>query len=188
MCACVCACKNWSISLQFVRCERAQSSFVFYRQQLTVSLAQEEYDASNVKDQLILARIARWRPSAPFSFQRRSIGEREFLISLMSFLRFRWVIVVKESDAVATRTSRHAQTQTHTQKRAYKRGIFHRGRVKLYILNVNLFFQRSVVDYYDRRWTRVSKKSAKEQRFRENARAKERENEREWEQRASGIA
>ena len=99
----------------------------------------------------------------------------------MSFLRFRWVVVVKESDAVATRTSRHAQTQTHTQKRAYKRGIFHRGRVKLYILNVNLFFQRSVVDYYDRRWTRVSKKSAKEQRFSENARAKERENERERE-------
>jgi hypothetical protein len=97
------------------------TSFVYIRR--------EEYDAKNIKDQLILARIARWRPSAPVSFQRRSIGEREILISLTSFCDFDDVDV-KEFEKTLSRRRAHrtrlAQTtQTHTHaKREDKRGIF----------------------------------------------------------------
>ena len=87
------------------------TSFVYIRR--------EEYDANNIKDQLILARIARWRPSAPVSFQRRSIGEREILISLISFCDFDDVDV-KEFETLSRRhahRTRLAQTtQTHTQR------------------------------------------------------------------------
>ena len=96
------------------------TSFVYIRR--------EEYDANNIKDQLILARIARWRPSAPVSFQRRSIGEREILISLTSFCDFDDVDV-KEFETLSrrrahrTRLAQTTQTHTHT-KREDKRGIF----------------------------------------------------------------
>lgn len=88
----------------------------------------EEYDANNIKDQLILARIARWRPSAPVSFQRRSIGEREILISLISFCDFDDVDV-KEFETLSRRRAHRTRlaqtTQTHTHaKREDKRGIF----------------------------------------------------------------
>ena len=82
----------------------------------------------NIKDQLILARIARWRPSALFSFQRRSIGEREILISLISFCDFDDVDV-KEFETLSRRRAHRTRlaqtTQTHTHaKREDKRGIF----------------------------------------------------------------
>lgn len=93
-----------------------------------VYIWQEEYDANNIKDQLILARIARWRPSAPVSFQRRSIGEREILISLISFCDFDDVDV-KEFETLSRRRAHRTRlaqtTQTHTHaKREDKRGIF----------------------------------------------------------------
>ena len=96
------------------------TSFVYIRR--------EEYDANNIKDQLILARIARWRPSAPVSFQRRSIGEREILISLISFCDFDDVDV-KEFETLSRRRAQRTRlaqtTQTHTHaKREDKRGIF----------------------------------------------------------------
>jgi hypothetical protein len=96
------------------------TSFVYIRR--------EEYDAKNIKDQLILARIARWRPSAPVSFQRRSIGEREILISLISFCDFDDVDV-KEFETLSRRRAHRTRlaqtTQTHTHaKREDKRGIF----------------------------------------------------------------
>jgi hypothetical protein len=96
------------------------TSFVYIRR--------EEYDANNIKDQLILARIARWRPSAPVSFQRRSIGEREILISLISFCDFDDVDV-KEFETLSRRRAHRTRlaqtTQTHTHaKREDKRGIF----------------------------------------------------------------
>jgi hypothetical protein len=93
-----------------------------------VYIWREEYDANNIKDQLILARIARWRPSAPVSFQRRSIGEREILISLISFCDFDDVDV-KEFETLSRRRAHRTRlaqtTQTHTHaKREDKRGIF----------------------------------------------------------------
>ena len=93
-----------------------------------VYIWREEYDAKNIKDQLILARIARWRPSAPVSFQRRSIGEREILISLISFCDFDDVDV-KEFETLSRRRAHRTRlaqtTQTHTHaKREDKRGIF----------------------------------------------------------------
>ena len=96
------------------------TSFVYIRR--------EEYDANTIKDQLILARIARWRPSAPVSFQRRSIGEREILISLISFCDFDDVDV-KEFETLSRRRAHRTRlaqtTQTHTHaKRENKRGIF----------------------------------------------------------------
>ena len=93
-----------------------------------VYIWREEYDANNIKDQLILARIARWRPSAPVSFQRRSIGEREILISLISFCDFDDVDV-KEFETLSRRRAHRTRlaqtTQTHPHaKREDKRGIF----------------------------------------------------------------
>ena len=93
-----------------------------------VYIWREEYDANNIKDQLILARIARWRPSAPVSFQRRSIWEREILISLISFCDFDDVDV-KEFETLSRRRAHRTRlaqtTQTHTHaKREDKRGIF----------------------------------------------------------------
>ena len=93
-----------------------------------VYIWREEYDANNIKDQLILARIARWRPSAPVSFQRRSIGEREILISLISFCDFDDVDV-KEFETLSRRRAHRTRlaqtTQTHTHaKREDKRDIF----------------------------------------------------------------
>ena len=89
------------------------TSFVYIRR--------EEYDANNIKDQLILARIARWRPSAPVSFQRRSIGEREILISLISFCDFDDVDVKSlrlcRDDAHIEPDSHKLHKHTHTQRK-----------------------------------------------------------------------
>ena len=130
MCVCLYVQKLKHLSSTRSICESAiivRSSFT----NITTSFVyiwREEYDANNIKDQLILARIARWRPSAPVSFQRRSIGEREILISLISFCDFDDVDV-KEFETLSRRRAHRTRlaqtTQTHTHaKREDKRGIF----------------------------------------------------------------
>ena len=130
MCVCLYVQKLKHLSSTRSICESAiivRSSFT----NITTSFVyiwREEYDANNIKDQLILARIARWRPSAPVSFQRRSIGEREILISLISFCDFD-DDDVKEFETLSRRRAHRTRlaqtTQTHTHaKREDKRGIF----------------------------------------------------------------
>ena len=131
MCVCLYVQKLKHLSSTRSICESAtivRSSFT----NITTSFVyiwREEYDANNIKDQLILARIARWRPSAPVSFQRRSIGEREILISLISFCDFDDVDVkefektLSRRRAHRTRLAQTTQTNTHA-KREDKRGIF----------------------------------------------------------------
>ena len=131
MCVCLYVQKLKHLSSTRSICESAiivRSSFTNITTSF-VYIRREEYDANNIKDQLILARIARWRPSAPVSFQRRSIGEREILISLISFCDFDDVHV-KEFEKTLSRRRAHrtrlAQTtETHAHaKREDKRGIF----------------------------------------------------------------
>lgn len=130
MCVCLYVQKLKHLSSTRSICESAiivRSSFTNITTSF-VYIRREEYDANNIKDQLILARIARWRPSAPVSFQRRSIGEREILISLISFCDFDDVDV-KEFETLSRRRAHRTRlaqtTQTHTHaKREDKRGIF----------------------------------------------------------------
>ena len=130
MCVCLYVQKLKHLSSTRSICESAiivRSSFTNITTSF-VYIRREEYDAKNIKDQLILARIARWRPSAPVSFQRRSIGEREILISLISFCDFDDVDV-KEFETLSRRRAHRTRlaqtTQTHTHaKREDKRGIF----------------------------------------------------------------
>ena len=119
-----------------------------------VYIWREEYDANNIKYQLILARIARWRPSALFSIQRRSFGEREIFISLRDILeniilsrsrkrtyaytrataprsRMHTIETIKIIAQTKMSCSRNKSLQSRSSKRAGLTECHHRKRTKI---------------------------------------------------------